>query len=56
MFFAPKVDHDEHAHEEGEEEGLGADLAKVQAMAAELTALGMSEAAQSSEFHWADEV
>jgi len=56
MFFGPKEDHDEHDHEEGEEEGLGADLATVQGWAAEISALGMSDAAMSSDFHWADVV
>jgi hypothetical protein len=56
MFFAPKEDHTDHAHGEGEEEGLGADLAKVQEWGAEIDALGMSDDAADSEFHWADVV
>lgn len=56
MFFAPKEEHDEHDHEDGEEEGLGADLAKVQEWAGEISAFELSDASQSSDFHWADTV
>lgn len=56
MFFMPKEDHTDHAHAEGEEEGLGLDKAGVLAKAAEYKTMASSEAASASTFHWADEM
>lgn len=45
MFFAPAEEEGEHDHAEGEEEGLGADLATVQGWAGEISAFELSDAA-----------